>query len=84
MDSLEAKDENRSVLWLHSVTHHASRDVGYSMKVTMCFKDCLDRQVMERVTISNYRGPILMNRRNEMGGIRVERQRYRRWGGDGN
>ena len=82
LDSLEAKDENKSVLWLHSVTHHGSREVEYAMKVTGCYKDCLDRQLMERVTISNFRGPILMNRRNEMGGVRVERQSYRRWGGE--
>ena len=35
--------------------------------------------IMERVQISNFPGPVLMNRRNEMGGIRT---RYRRWGGD--
>ena len=44
--------------------------------------DSLDRQVMERVQISNFRGPVLMNRRNEMGGFRLERTQYRRWGGD--
>ena len=37
--------------------------------------------LMERVRISNFRGQVLMNRRNEMGGIRVERTQYRRWGG---
>ena len=39
---------------------------------------------MESVQISNFRGPVLMNRRNEMGGVRVERMQhlcsYRRWG----
>ena len=38
--------------------------------------------IMERVQISNFPGPVLMNRRNEMGGIRIDRMRYRRWGGD--
>ena len=42
----------------------------------------LDRQVTERVNIENFQGPILMNRRNEMGGVRVDRMQYRRWGGD--
>ena len=28
---------------------------------------------MERVQISNWRGPVRMNRKNEMGGVRVER-----------
>ena len=37
--------------------------------------------LMERVRISNFEGESLMNRRNEMGGIRVERTQYRRWGG---
>ena len=38
--------------------------------------------IMERVQISNFPGPVLRNRRNVMGGIRIERTRYRRWGGD--
>ena len=37
---------------------------------------------MERVQISNFQGPVLMNRRNKMGGIRIDKMRYRRWGGD--
>ena len=28
------------------------------------------------------KGEILMNRRTEMGGVRVERTQYRRWGGN--
>ena len=52
------------------------------MTVTGGYKEALDRQLMERVQISNFRGPLLMNRRNEMGGLRAERTRYRRWGGD--
>ena len=79
---LEARDEDKSVLWLHSVHHHQSRhDVRYSMRVTGAFKDPLDRQIMERVQIQNFKGPVLMNRRSEMGGVRVERMQYRRWGG---
>ena len=50
------------------------------MKVTGSYDDCIDRQTMEMVRISNFKGPVLMNRRNKMGGIRVERTRYRRWG----
>ena len=64
------------MLWLHSVHHHQSRqDVNYSMRVTGAFKDPLDRQIMER--IQNFKGPVLMNRRSEMGGVRVERMQYR-------
>ena len=51
------------------------------MKVTGSHPNCLDRQVRERVNIENFSGPAIMNRRNEMGGIRVERTQYRRWGG---
>ena len=83
MDGLNAKDEEKSVLWLHSKIHHQGReDVVYTMQVTGGYKDPLDRQLMERVQISNFKGPSLMNRRNEMGGLRVERTQYRRWGGD--
>ena len=83
LENLEAKNEDKSVLWLHSIYHHQRReDVEYSMRVTGGYKDSLDRQVMERVQISNFRGPVRMNRKNEMGGVRVERTQYRRWGGD--
>ena len=62
--------------------HYNSRvDVVYMMRVTGAYNEPLDRQIMERVQISNFPGPVLMNRRNEMGGIRIERM-YRRWGGD--
>ena len=81
-DCLEANDEEKSVLWLHSIHHHQSRrDVKYSMKVTGAFQDPLDRQIMEKIQIQNFKGPVLMNRRSEMGGVRVERMQYRRWGG---
>ena len=83
LENLEAKNEDKSVLWLHSIYHHQRReDVEYSMRVTGGYKDSLDRQVMERVQISNFRGPVRINRKNEMGGVRVERTQYRRWGGD--
>jgi hypothetical protein len=83
LDSLAAKNVDKSVLWLHSVHHHQSReDVPYRMTVTGSYKDTLDRQMMERVQISGFQGPVLMNRKNEMGGFRVERTEYRRWGGD--
>ena len=52
------------------------------MKVTSCHSESLDRQVRERVNISSFKGQFLMNRRSEMGGLRVDRQQYRRWGVD--
>ena len=52
------------------------------MKVTGFHTSCLDRQVTERVNIENFQGQVLMNRRNEMGGVRLDRMQYRRWGGD--
>ena len=54
----------------------------YNMRVTGAFKVPLDRQIMERIQIQNFKGPVLMNRRSEMGGVRVERMQYRRWGGE--
>ena len=56
--------------------------VEYEMRVTGFYNAPLDRQIMESVQISNFPGPILMNRRNEMGGVRVERMQHRRWGGN--
>ena len=47
------------------------------------FEQLLDRQLMERIKISNQvKGKILMNKRTEMGGVRVERTQYKRWGGN--
>ena len=67
---------------VHSVHHHQSRvGVDYRMRVTTTHNTPMDRQVKERVDISSFQGPVLMNRRTEMGGIRVERMQYRRWGG---
>ena len=83
LSNKEADDENKSVLKLHSIHHHNGRlDINFSMKVTGLHSTSLDRQVTERVNIENFQGPILMNRRNEMGGVRVDRMQYRRWGGD--
>ena len=83
LSNLQARSEERSVLWRHSVEVHAGRvDVPYQMRVTGYFPDALDRQIAERVQITNFQGDELLNRRNEMGGVRVERQGYRRWGGD--
>ena len=82
LDYLEANDEDKSVLWLHSIHHHQSRrDVKYSMKVTGAFQDPLDRQIIEKVQIHNFKGKVLVIRRSEMGGVQVERMQYRRWGG---
>ena len=48
-----------------------------NFKKTMWYEidwEPLDRQIQERVNI-NYKGPILMNRRNKVGGVRVNRIR---------
>ena len=54
----------------------------FSNESSGSYSDPLDRQLQERVNITNFKGPILMNRRNEMGGVRVDRMRYMRWGGN--
>ena len=47
-----------------------------AMRVTGVYKDSLDRQVMEKVQIKTLiKGPVLMNRRTELGGGRIERTR---------
>ena len=75
----EAQDENKSILKLHCIHHHNGReDVNESDRCS--YK--LPGQVTERVNIENFQGAILMNRQNEMGGVRVDRMQYRRWGGD--
>ena len=50
------------------------------MRVTSSHSCPLDRQCTEQVDIEYFGGPVLMNRRTELGGVRVERQTYRRWG----
>ena len=80
------KDTKESVLRLHSLHHHQGReDVQYSMAVTGSFREPLDRQIMEKVQILNFKGYILMNRKNELGGDLLEREnyKYRRWGAGG-
>ena len=80
--NIQAQDENKSVLKLHSLHHHNGRDnVNFTMKVTGTHTSSLDRQVTERVNIENFQGQILMNRRTELGGVRIHRMQYRRWGG---
>ena len=69
LDNLDARSEDKSVLWLHLVYHHQSQvDIKYSMRVTGVYKDTLDRQVMEKVQIQHFKGRVLMNRRTELGG----------------
>ena len=71
---MDAQDENRSILKLHANHHHGGADVRF------IHNDSLDRQVTEGVNIANFGGEVLMNRRGELGGVRIERQQYRRWG----
>ena len=80
LSNMDAQDENRSILKLHSNHHHGGADVRFIMKVTGLHNDSLDRQVTEGVNIANFGGDVLMNRRGELGGVRIERQQYRRWG----
>ena len=80
---LTKQSERDSVLWLHSLHHHGGQvNVQYTMRVTGYFRQPLDRQITEKVQISRFKGDILMNRKNELGGAVVERERYkyRRWG----
>ena len=80
LEALQSRNEDKSVLWLHSVHHHQGRvEVDYSMKVTSIQSTPPGRQCTEQINISYFQGPVLMNRITEMGGIRVERTRYRRW-----
>ena len=60
----------------------AREDIKYSMEVTGTFREPLDRQLTEKINISKFKGSILMNRKNELGGAVVEREKYkyRRWG----
>ena len=52
------------------------------MSVTGTFREPLDRQIMEKVQISTFKGDVLMNQKNKLGGAIVEREqyKYRRWG----
>ena len=49
-------------------------------KYLLVHNDSLGGQITEAVNIANFRGPALMNRRGELGGIRIDRQKHRRWG----
>ena len=63
--NIQAQDENKSVLKLHSLHHHNGRgDVNFTMKVTGTHTSSLDRQGTERVNIENFQVQVLMNRRN--------------------
>ena len=76
LDNYGIQDEEKSILWAHSVHHHGSRvDVVYMMRVSGAYNEPLDRQIMVRIQFSNFPGPVLMNRKNAMGGIRIERMR---------
>ena len=66
-----AEDENKSVLKFPSNHCHDGRDVRYTMRVTGVHNDSLERQITEAVNIANFRGPALMNRRGELGGVRI-------------
>ena len=82
----EKRSEVDSVLWLHSLHHHQGRgDVEYRMVSTGSHRTPLDRQLSEKIQICRFKGDILMNRKSEMGGAVVERERfkYRRWGAGG-
>ena len=57
--------------------HEGRKDVEYTMKVTGAFNEPLDRQLTERIRISNFTGLILLNRKNELGGAVVERDKYK-------
>ena len=66
LEALEARNAEKSVLWLHSVHHQQGRKgVPYSMKVTTTHTTPMDRQVRERVDLSNFKGPVPMNTRNK-------------------
>ena len=54
LDNYGIQDEEKSILWAHSVHHHGSRvDVVYMMRVSGAYNEPLYRQIMERVQISN-------------------------------
>ena len=83
LKALESRSADKSVIWLHSVYHHSRReDIKYSMRVTRTQSTSLDRECMEQVDISYFRAPVLMNWKTELGGVRVERTKYMRWGTD--
>ena len=42
----------------------------------------IHKKRLVNIDIFNFTGPVLMNRWNEIGGVRIVRQEYRRWGGN--
>ena len=62
LEKWAARDENNSVLWLHSLHHHQGREeeVEYEMRVTGSYKAPLDQLIMESVQISTFPGPVLI------------------------
>ena len=57
-------------------------DIEVTMVCTGAFSSAMERQISEKIEISCFHGDILMNRKNELGGAVVEREKwkYRRWG----
>ena len=70
---LEKKEDShltfRSIVNVFFLQRHQSNIVSW-----------LDKYKSEGVNIANFRGDVLMIRRGELGGVRIERQQYRRWG----
>ena len=65
LTALNSKNEEKSVLCLHSVFHHNRReDVEYLMRVTSSHTCPMDRQCTGQVDISYFEGPVIMNRKN--------------------
>ena len=51
LNYLEANDEDKSVLWLHSLHHHQGlQDVKYNMKVTGAFQEFLETNFFQLAT----------------------------------
>ena len=75
---LQKQSEENSVLWLHSLHHHEGRrDIEYKMVCTGMYNAPLDRQISEKIQICNFQGDVLMNRKNELGGAVVEREKFK-------
>ena len=58
---LKKKDIKESVLWIYILHHHhhqGREGVLYSITVTGSYKEPLDRQSMEKVQISGFKGDI--------------------------
>ena len=60
LTALQSKNKDKLILWLHSIYHHNRR-------VTRSNKCPLDRHCQEQVDISYFGGPVLMNRKTELG-----------------